>query len=58
MVPPPVEYIDMILIPAILHIDPLTFAAYPPGVQGRVRQLLMDFIGGGWGPGPLGVHRG
>ena len=52
MVTPPAEYMDLILIPAILHIDPLTFAGYPPALQGRMRGLLGVYIAQGWGGKP------
>jgi len=37
----------LILVPALLHIDPLVFAAYPPMMQTKVRLLLMRFLGAG-----------
>ena len=42
----------MILIPAILHIDPLVFAEYPPLLQVRMRLLLLTYIAGGQGLNP------
>ena len=47
-VAPPDEYMDLILIPQALHIDPLTFAGYPPQLQGRIRHLLLINIAQGW----------
>lgn len=35
---------DYILIPAELHIDPLVFAGYPPGLQMRIRSLLPHYM--------------
>ena len=52
MVPAPDDYIDMILVPGILHIDPLAFAAYPPLVQAKIRRLLRHYIAAGWGGNP------
>jgi hypothetical protein len=52
MVTPPTEYLDLILIPAMLHIDPLTFDGYPPALQGRMRRLLITYIANGWGGKP------
>ena len=40
---------DLILIPAILHIDPLHFAEYPPLLQERMRDLLALHIQAGHG---------
>lgn len=45
---PPRMYTDLILIPAILHIEPLTFAGYPPALQMQMRGLLRYYIAGGW----------
>lgn len=47
IVTPPDEYVELILVPALLHIDPLTFMDYPPAVQFKVRQLLMHYIAAG-----------
>lgn len=44
LVPAPEDYTDLILIPAILHIDPLTFAQYPPLIQRKMRMLLGRFM--------------
>jgi hypothetical protein len=35
---------DWILMPAILHIDPLAFDAYPVALKGRIRRLLTIYI--------------
>lgn len=56
--PPPGEYVDLILVPSILHIDPLTFAAYPPYLQGRMRGLLLDHIASGWAGKPEMIKGG
>lgn len=52
MVPPPTEYMDLILVPAILHIDPLVFDGYPYALKGRIRRLLSVYIAEGWGGKP------
>ncbi len=46
------EYMDLILIPAILHIDPMVFHAYPLPIQERMRRLLIKYIAAGWGGNP------
>ena len=38
---------DFILVPSILHIDPMAFQDYPPALQLRVRSMLMNHIGAG-----------
>lgn len=38
---------DMILVPSILHIDPLAFDSYPVGLKGRIRRMLMMHIAHG-----------
>lgn len=43
----PLEYMDLILVPSILHIDPMLFADYPPALKGRIRYMLMMHIGAG-----------
>lgn len=43
---------DLILIPAILHIDPMAFHTYPPPIQERTRRLLIKYIAAGWGGNP------
>ncbi len=52
LVPPPHEYMDLILVPAILHIDPLAFDDYPVALKGRIRRLLTIYIREGWGGNP------
>lgn len=37
----------MILVPSILHIDPLAFDAYPPALKARIRYMLAMHIGAG-----------
>ncbi len=54
--PPPAEYTDLILVPAILHIDPLTFDGYPVAVKGRIRHLLTIYIREGWGGNPKTIR--
>lgn len=43
----PSEYMDLILVPSILHIDPLAFHEYPPALKGRIRNMVMYHIAGG-----------
>ena len=43
----PDEYADLILIPAMLHIDPLTFMDYPPAMQYKLRTLLTFYVASG-----------
>ena len=57
MVPAPEEYVDLILVPQYLHIDPLAFADYPPMLQARIRRLLMRHIGAGWAGNPALIVR-
>lgn len=47
IVTPPEEYADLVLVPAILHIDPLMFLDYPPAMQIKIRTLLMYYIASG-----------
>jgi hypothetical protein len=42
----------MILVPAMLHIDPLAFMDYPPAMRYQIRVLLMHYIAAG------GLHAG
>ena len=58
LVPPPDEYVDLILIPMYLHIDPLRFAEYPEMLRARMRSLLMQAVQGGWAGNPGVVRRG
>lgn len=53
-VPPPDDYLDLILIPAVLHIDPLVFAEYPPAMALKIRVLAMHYIASGQGMRPIG----
>lgn len=45
---PPSEYMDMILVPAILHTPYVDFMALPLLVQQKMRYLLYRYIGAGW----------
>jgi hypothetical protein len=47
MVPIPDDYAVYALIPAVLHIDPLTFLEYPPAMQYKIRVLLNYYIASG-----------
>jgi hypothetical protein len=47
IVTPPDEYMDLILVPAMLHIDPLVFLDYPPAMRYQIRTLLMHYIAAG-----------
>jgi hypothetical protein len=44
----PDEYMDLILIPAILHTPTVTLWAMPPAMQAMTRDLLLRYIAGGW----------
>lgn len=55
VVTPPDEYMDLVLVPMYLHIDPLHFAEYPEMVRRRIRRLLMETIAGGWAGNPAMV---
>jgi hypothetical protein len=46
-VTPPEEYLDLVLIPAMLHIDPLTFMDYPPALAYKLRGLVLHYIATG-----------
>lgn len=56
IVPAPQEYVELILAPAILHIDPLSFAGYPPALRMRMTTLLWAYIGMGNGMNPMMVQ--
>jgi hypothetical protein len=43
----PDEYADLVLIPAVLHIDPLAFMEYPPAMQYKIRHLLGYWLASG-----------
>jgi hypothetical protein len=43
----PDEYLDLVLIPAMLHIDPLAFMEYPPALAYKLRVLVMHYIAAG-----------
>lgn len=45
---PPNEYVDLILVPAILHTPTAQFWELPFIVQEKMRGLLMRYIAGGW----------
>lgn len=49
IVPAPPEYVELILAPAILHIDPMRFMEYPPAMRMRITNLLWAYIGMGNG---------
>ena len=49
LVRPPDEYLDVIVIPAVLHIDPLALQNYPPALHAAVRAWVMAWIGSGQG---------
>ena len=57
IVNPPPLYLELILIPAILHIEPMTFWDYPPAVQLQMRSMLQSYIRGGWA-GNTAIVRG
>lgn len=43
----PEEYANLVLVPALLHIDPMVFMSYPPGLQIKMRNLMMHYIAAG-----------
>lgn len=45
---PPKEYIDLILVPAVLHTPTVDFWAMPEMVQEKTRRLLFYYIAAGW----------
>jgi hypothetical protein len=49
LVRPPDEYIDLIVIPAVLHIDPLRLLDYPPVLRETLRAWVMTWLAGGQG---------
>jgi hypothetical protein len=57
-VTPPEEYADLILVPAVLHIDPLVFARYPPALRAKVRGWMMYWLAGGQGMNPEVIDHG
>lgn len=47
---PPDEYLDLIVIPAVLHVDPLRLVAeYPPALREALRTWVMYWLAGGQG---------
>lgn len=49
MTPIPEEYADLVVIPAVLHIDPLRFQEYPEALRAKIRILLQHWISHGQG---------
>jgi hypothetical protein len=49
LVRPPDDYLDIIVIPAVLHIDPLRLLDYPPVLRETLRTWVMTWLGGGQG---------
>ena len=43
----PDEYAELILVPAMLHIDPMVFMDYPPALKLKMRGLLTHYIAAG-----------
>ena len=43
----PDEYAELVLIPAMLHIDPLSFMEYPPALKLKMRHLLTHYVASG-----------
>lgn len=55
---PPQEYVDLILVPAILNTPTVVFHAQPWVVQERTRRLLLQhYIPAGWGGKPEMIER-
>lgn len=52
LVQPPDDYMDLILIPAVLHTSWSEFAGYPLAIQERIRALLMFYLAAGQGMRP------
>lgn len=46
---PPVEYMDLVLIPGVLHTPTVLFRQLPQIEQLRVRKLLQHYLAAGWG---------
>lgn len=51
------RYMDMALIPSILHIPPHVFVDYPPVVQEELRLNCLRLIGAGWAGNPQTVKQ-
>lgn len=51
--PAPQEYVELILVPAVLHIDPMVFVAYPPALRARITTLLWSYVAMGNGMNPM-----
>jgi hypothetical protein len=49
LVRPPDEYLDLIVLPAVLHIDPLRLLDYPPVLREVLRTWVLTWLGGGQG---------
>ena len=54
LVRPPEPYVELILVPAVLHIEPLAFRMYPPALRERVKGLLLRYLAAGQGMTPMG----
>lgn len=46
-VTPPEEYLDLVMIPAMLHIDPLRLMEYPPALLYKLRGLALHYAAAG-----------
>ena len=47
---PPDAYLDLVVIPAVLHVDPLRLVAeYPPALRAALRAWVMHWLAGGQG---------
>ena len=43
----PDEYADLVLVPAMLHIDPMAFMNYPPALKAKIRHLMLHYVAAG-----------
>ena len=59
LVAPPEEYLDLIVIPAVLHVDPLRLVAeYPPALREALRAWVLHWLAGGQGINLDVIERG
>jgi hypothetical protein len=49
LVTPPDMYLELIVIPAVLHTPWTLFREYPPALQEMTKSLVMSWLAGGQG---------
>jgi hypothetical protein len=56
LVTPPDTYLELIVIPAVLHTPWATYNDYPPALQVATKTLLMSWLAGGQGLNTDVIH--